>query len=239
VIAVILAAGISSRLRPLTNDTPKCLLPVGHIPLLQRVLLSLQGSGIQECLIVTGYQKEKIERFVQSLTLTISVSFVENTLYATTANNYSLWTVHHHVKSRDMLMMDADILFDSQILSLLIHTPHKNALIVRRTNHLGGEEIKVEVDRDGIVRRIGKEIAPAAAAGESVGIEKFSADATRLLFEILDRRKERNEFYEASFQELIDGGISVHAVDSAGLPCMEIDTLEDLTAANALAQMIL
>ena len=52
---IILAAGISSRLRPLTNETPKCLLPVGGTPLLERTLRSLEQSGIRECVIVTGY----------------------------------------------------------------------------------------------------------------------------------------------------------------------------------------
>ncbi len=237
-IAVILVAGTSSRLRPLTNETPKSLLPVGSTPLLQRTLESLHRNHIRECVIVTGYYKEKIELFVQSLSLPLSISFAENPSYATTANNYSLWTAHPHIRGNDILMMDGDILFDSRLLSLLIHSPYPNGLIVRKTRHLGTEEIKVELDDSGLVRRIGKEIDPHVAAGESIGIEKFSADTTERLFAILDRRKERNEFYEASFQEMIDGGEKVHAVDSAGLPCMEIDTIEDLAAANELASTI-
>ena len=238
-IAVILAAGISSRLRPLTNETPKPLLHIGAAPLLQRILRSLHVNSIRECVIVTGYYKEKIEEFVQSLSLPITVSFAENPLYATTGNNYSLWSAHAHVGERDMLVMDGDILFDSRLLTLLMHSPHENGLIIRRTNNLGAEEIKVEIDESGFVKRIGKEIDPTTAAGESIGIEKFRAKTTKILFETLNRRKGRNEFYEASFQEMIDGGVAVHDVDSSGLPCMEIDTFEDLTAANKLAQMIL
>lgn len=236
--AVILAAGISSRLRPLTNETPKSLLHVGNSPLLQRTLESLLRSHIRECVIVTGYHKEKIEDFVRGLALPLSVSFVENPLYATTGNNYSLWTAHEHVRGHDMLMMDGDILFDSRLLPLLIKSPHANGLIIRATNHLGAEEIKVELDAHGIVKRIGKEIDPAVAAGESIGIEKFDAAAVDVLFAVLDRRKHRNEFYEASFQEMIDSGVKVHAVDSAGLPCIEIDTADDLEAADELARTI-
>ena len=237
-IAVVLAAGISSRLRPLTNEIPKSLLHVGEIPLLQRILLSLQRNKIRECVIVTGYLKEKIETFVQSLALPLSVRFVENPLFATTGNNYSLWTTQPYVNGHDLLMMDADIVFDSRLLSLLLDSPHGNGLILRKTGHLGEEEIKVEVDHAGVVNHLGKEIDHAAAAGESLGIEKFSAPATHVLFRILNRRKALNEFYEASFQEMIDEGIKIHAVDSAGFPCLEIDTFEDLAAANALAHKI-
>jgi choline kinase len=201
-------------------------------------LEALHRNHLHECVIVTGFFKEKIERFVHSLSLPLSISFAENPLYATTANNYSLWTAHTHVRGNDMVMMDGDILFDSRLLSMLINSPYPNGLIVRTTRHLGAEEIKVELDGSGLVRRIGKEIDPRVAGGESIGIEKFSANTSERLFAILDRRKEQNEFYEASFQEMIDGGEEVHAVDSAGLPCMEIDTIEDLTAANELTATI-
>lgn len=237
-IAVILAAGISSRLRPLTNELPKSLLPVGGFPLLQRILLSLHRNNIRECVIVTGYFKEKIESFVQSLSLPLSVRFVENPLYATTGNNYSLWTTRPYADGHAMLMMDADILFDSRLLSLLLDSPHENGLIVHKAGSLGEEEIKVELDDAGIVQLIGKEINPALAGGESIGIEKFSASATPVLFRILDRRKTLNEFYEASFQEMIDQGVEIHAVDSADFSCLEIDTFEDLETANALAHTI-
>ena len=73
------------------------------------------------------------------------------------------------------------------------------------------------------------------AAGESVGIAKFSASAAQLLFKVLDRRRRHNEFYEASFQELIDSGSHVYAVDSAPYRCMEIDTIEDLARAERVA----
>ena len=233
-IAVVLAAGISSRLRPLTDHFPKSLLPVGKTPLLQRTLESLHRIHIRECVIVTGFHKEKIEGFVQSLSLPLSFAFVENPHYASTGNNYSLWTAQRFVEGHDMLMMDADILFDTRLLQLLTNAPVTNGLIMRKTDHLSGEEIKVRVDDAGLVKRIGKDIDPRVATGESIGIEKFDAKTVTKLFEILDRRKDRNEFYEASFQELIDHGAAIHAVDSKGLPCMEIDTIEDLTAANEL-----
>ena len=237
-IAVVLAAGISSRLRPLTNDLPKSLLAVGPTPLLQRTLESLHKSHLSECVIVTGFRREKIEAFVRSLSLPLPISFVENPLFASTGNNYSLWTAQRHVRGREILVLDADILFDSRLLQVIMNAPVANGIVIRRTSNLGAEEIKVEVDQFQLVQHIGKDIIPTAAAGESIGIEKFDAKTVTTLFEILDRRKQYNEFYEASFQELIDQGIKLHAIDSQGLPCMEIDTLEDLTAANELAESL-
>jgi choline kinase len=232
---IILAAGIASRLRPLTNETPKCLLHVGGRPLLERTLRSLEQSGITRCVLVTGYYHEKIEQFVAGLNMTMTVDTRFNADYESTNNNYSLWIAGQATAGDDILMMDADILFDRRLIRLLLNAPQENALIMRSSGSLGAEEIKVELDGAGRILRIGKDFDPALAAGESVGIEKFSASTATRLFEILGRRKVRNEFYEASFQEMIDGGCPVYAVGSGSYGCMEIDTAEDLAAAQHLA----
>lgn len=233
-IGVILAAGISSRLRPLTDTLPKSLLPVGGKPLLQRALESLLGSGVERCVIVTGYRQEMIEQFVTTLKLPLHVTFLFNEVFRTTNNNYSLWLAGSVVEE-DMLLLDADILFDRHILTRLLASHHADAVVVRNTGELGDEEIKVQLDGGGRILRIGKDVPPLLAAGESLGIEKFSLATARQLFSVLEGRRDRNEFYEASFQEIIDDGAQLFAVDTAGYPCMEVDTPEDLAVADALS----
>ena len=90
--AIILAAGTASRLRPLTDNTPKCLLNIGERPLLQRSMDALCENGIDEFVIVTGYLHEMIEDFVaRTYPEGIRVTFIHNEVYATTNNIYSLW----------------------------------------------------------------------------------------------------------------------------------------------------
>lgn len=108
-------------------------------------------------------------------------------------------------------------------------------MILRKTNTVGPEEMKVESDAAGRVRTIGKAVPPDRAAGESVGIEKFTAAAATHLRVILERRILNNEFYEAAFQELIDLGTAVYAVPAGSFPCMEIDTPLDLRRARRMA----
>lgn len=235
-IAVILAAGVSSRLRPYTDALPKSLLPIAGKPLLQRTLEALQQSPISECVIVTGYHRELVKRFVQGLHLPLQTTYVLNPVYATTNNNYSLWLAGPTVRGHNLLLLDADILFDQRILWRLLESPHENALVVRRSEDLGKEEVKTELDADGRVVHIGKDVSSHRASGESLGLEKFSQQGADRLFAVLDRRKDRHEFYEASFQELIDAGTDIYAVDAGGYLCMEIDTPDDLEAATRLAQ---
>ncbi len=235
-IGVILAAGIGSRLRPLTESTPKCLLPVGGVPLLRRTLVALQKSGVRDAVIVTGFLHEEIERYVRAGSFDIHISIVRNERYESTGNNRSLWLAEPYASGSDMVMLDADILFDRRILEAVLGARCPDALALRDSRNLGTEEIKVECDAEGYVSRIGKDVDPRRAVGESLGIERFSGPTTRVLFESLGRRKDRNEFYEASFQEVVDAGGKILPVSTGNLPCVEIDTPEDLAQVEMLAR---
>jgi choline kinase len=236
--AVILAAGIASRLRPLTDTTPKCLLDLGGATLLERTLQNLRVNGIRDVVIVTGYLEEQIHAFVPKHTPDMRVRFLTNQLYATTNNIYSLWLTRAAVERHGMLLLDSDILFDPGIIRLCLEAGHDNCLALKSGTALGAEEIKVRTDARGVIREISKEVDPAVAAGESIGIELFGRDEVARLFAILHEkmtvRKQINQFYEAAFQEAIAAGSILHAVDVGSLQCMEIDTPDDLQRAREL-----
>ncbi len=232
---VILLAGIASRLRPLTDALPKCLLPINGRTLLQRTLDALVPLRPEKVVLVTGFQAAMISRFVESISLPLAITFVENPWYATTGNNYSLRLSAPSAAGEELLLLDGDILFDPVLLAELAASPHENCLLYRRDPAMGEEEVKVALDPAGRVRRIGKDIDSRVAAGESVGIEKFSRAASRELFTILEMRKERVEFYEASFQRLIDDGTCIQALDCGSRACIEIDTPADLQEAEHIA----
>jgi choline kinase len=235
--AVILAAGISSRLRPLTDHTPKCLLNVGEKKILELTLDNILANGITDVILVTGYLEQQIRDFVTANYPLLKVTYIYNDVYSSTNNIYSLWLVKDHVLGDDMLLMDSDIIFDQEIIQALLNSGYENCLALKR-HHVGEEEIKIKADAEGRVLEISKEIKPDEAVGESIGIEKFGAHALKNLFDILDRKikieKDVNVFYEAAFQELTGNGEDLFAVDVSDFTCMEIDTAHDLEAAGKL-----
>jgi choline kinase len=87
---------------------------------------------------------------------------------------------------------------------------------------------------------IGKEIDPARAAGESIGIEIFSdlvrQELSRTLFKRITTEGRENEFYQASFKEMIQNGTRFHIVETTEFAAMEIDSIEDLRKAWARYQ---
>jgi choline kinase len=236
--AVILAAGAAKRLRPLTDNTPKCLLKIGEKTLLQLTMDNVIDNGIKDFVFVTGYLNPMIENHVKKNYPGLNCVFLDNHDYENNNNSYSLWMTKEVVKD-GMLLLDSDILFDKGIISELLNCRKDNALAVNFTHELDEEQMKVILDSDRNVKHIGKHVSLADSVGESIGIEMFSTYFVKELYSILNRKIIRennvNEFYETSFQEVIDGSEgrnSIYAVDVSGYMCMEIDTAEDYDKAQ-------
>ncbi len=235
-IALILAAGMASRLRPLTDNCPKCLLTVGTHCLLQRTIDSIKAAGINELVVVTGYRGNMIRTFVNENYADMKVTFINNEDYQTTNNIYSLWLARHEVAGRDFLLLDSDILFDGAIIRRLLDTDG-TCLAVNR-HQLGEEEIKVITDGENNVVEISKVCSIEHAIGESVGIEKMLAPYSAALFNELEVMIEKEKlvdiFYERAFERLIPQGHTFKVVDTTDIFSIELDTVEDFNQAKRL-----
>jgi len=238
--AVILAAGCATRLRPYSDDTPKTLLPVGGVPILRRTITSLMRCGFDQFVIGTGYLEHMVRDAMASWFPGLDVSYVTNKDFRSTNNAYSLLLCRPHVEPDGFILLDGDVVFDGEVVDELV-ARGPDCLAVRSVGSIGLEEVKVMADNEDRVLAIGKHVPVRSAMGESVGIELFSAASSKRLFGALHHRVfERgglNEWYESSFQHIIDDGTTLYGVDIGSMYATEIDTVEDLVAANArLAQ---
>ena len=247
-IGVILAAGMAKRLRPLTDTKPKCLLKVGERTLLERTVDAMRQAGITEFLVVTGYRGEMIREFLEgysrlssrtsqpSLPSQPSFTFLDNTDYEHNNNIYSLWMACQKVRGCDFLLMDSDILCDPAAVVRIAQEP-VSALAVNR-HELGEEEMKVIVDAENRITEISKTCSPEAAMGESVGIEKITADYCEALARELDQMILQEGlidiFYERAFERLIPQGHTFKVVDTTHYFSYELDTPEDFKRAQEL-----
>ena len=237
-IGVILAAGMAKRLRPLTDTKPKCLLKVGERTLLERTIDAMRQAGIQEFLVVTGYRGEMIRSFLEGYAKTCKVSFtfLDNTDYEHNNNIYSLWMACQKVRGSEFLLMDSDILCDPAAVARIAQE-QTSALAVNR-HELGEEEMKVVVDADSRITEISKTCRPEDAMGESVGIEKITADYCEALARELDQMILQEGlidiFYERAFERLIPQGHTFKVVDTTHYFSYELDTPEDFQRAQEL-----
>jgi choline kinase len=230
--AVLLCAGSSTRLRPLTDDRPKCLLDVGKETILARAVRLLLSVGVRELVVATGYQREQVHAALRDLGL--KKTFCDNPDYATTQNSVSLLRCRDALAGRPFFKLDGDVLFHREILDRLGNDDAQLSVAVDHSGELGAEEMKV-IAEDRAIRAFGKELSPAKCAGESIGIEKIEGSASKALFAGLDRafRAGRtNLYYEDVYGELISDGLDARVVDVSDLPWIEIDTPADLAKAR-------
>lgn len=235
-IGVILAAGMAKRLRPLTDTKPKCLLEVGKRTLLERTVDAMRQAGIQEFLVVTGYRGEMIREFLTIHYPLSTIHYLDNIDYEHNNNIYSLWMACQKVRGSDFLLMDSDILCDPAAV-VRIAQEQTSALAVNR-HELGEEEMKVVVDADSRITEISKTCRPEDAMGESVGIEKITADYSEALARELDQMILQEGmidiFYERAFERLIPQGHTFKVVDTTHYFSYELDTPEDFQRAQEL-----
>lgn len=235
-IGVILAAGMAKRLRPLTDTKPKCLLEVGKRTLLERTVDAMRQAGIQEFLVVTGYRGEMIREFLTTRYPQFTIHYMDNVDYEHNNNIYSLWMACQKVRGCDFLLMDSDILCDPAAV-VRIAQEQTSALAVNR-HELGEEEMKVVVDTNNRITEISKTCSPEAAMGESVGIEKITADYSEALARELDQMILQEGlidiFYERAFERLIPQGHTFKVVDTTHYFSYELDTPEDFQRAQEL-----
>ena len=241
-IGVILAAGMASRLRPLTDTMPKCLLKVGERTLLERTVDAMRQAGISEFVVVTGYRANMIRDFLTTHYSSLKTqnsptfTFLHNADYEHNNNIYSLWMAGEVVRGKDFLLMDSDILCDPAAV-VRIAEQSEAALALNR-HELGEEEIKVIVDAEGRITEINKTCNPKDALGESVGIERMTAEYSEALYRELDVMiKEEgliNVFYERAFERLIPQGHTFRVVDTTSYFSYELDTPDDFQRAQEL-----
>ena len=150
--AIILAAGIGSRLCPLTEHTPKCLAPINGVPILNNMLTHLSDSGVEETVIVVGYLKEKIYDMVGNSFNGMKISYIESDCYATTNNIYSLWLARKHL-TEDIVLLESDVFFERMLLDHMFANGNRNvAAVARHQSWMSGTV--VSLDKEGNIQAL-------------------------------------------------------------------------------------
>jgi choline kinase len=240
--AVVLAAGTSQRLRPLTDNKPKALLTIDGVPLLHRLAVQCANIGVTEFIVVTGHCHDKVATWATETNLPLPVTTLFAPEYDTTNNAVSLLATRDRVEGHAFLKFDGDLILHGDILKRLMASNAPSALVLDTTKELVEEDMRVITHDNGHVAAIGKHLELARSKGVSIGVERFSAADGAVVFDAIDgmvRGEGRvGAWYEDAYHTLVGNGFDLQCVDTDGLPWTEIDTLDDLKYAEQLAKTL-
>ena len=144
--ALILAAGLGSRLAPITDNCPKSLVKVNGKPILMKQIENLHENGITDITVVSGYKAEILENEVHRLYPEIRI--IRSVDYASTNNMYSAYLAKEAINGEAFLMMNADVFYDASVIEKLLECPYENAIVTDIGNYLE-ETMKVVESRMG------------------------------------------------------------------------------------------
>lgn len=253
--AIIIAAGPSKRMRPLTRDIPKCLLRINGKAIVEQLLGCFRDEGIRDISIIRGFKKEKL--------IFSDVTYFENSDYWTNNILHSLMNARPKLEEaqtagEDVIITYSDIWVEKEPVQKLVKMHGDFAALVDvawehhyqgRTDHPFGEAEIAIFDGQKQMQKIGKHLEEARNSGkphgEFIGMWKASPQGIRLLLEHFDRvnashtladpfqkAKEWQKAYITDMlQELIDNGIKIACILIEG-GWKEFDTVQDFLAAG-------
>ncbi|MCR9002115.1 sugar phosphate nucleotidyltransferase [Rahnella perminowiae] len=123
--AIILAAGLGSRLRPITNDRPKAMVTMLEEPTLFRTIKQLMDVGIKEVTIVVGYKQEMVIKEINKYFGEGKIKFIKNEIFGESGTALSFYLAAKETDS-DVLMLEGDVLFETQLLKRIVGSEISN-----------------------------------------------------------------------------------------------------------------
>lgn len=239
--AIILAAGIGSRLYPLTQEYPKSLVKVNGREILDYQIQGYLKSGIKEnnIYIVTGYRHEMIADYLKKNYPQVHEIYSQD--YLTTNNMYSLYLGLNAIKEDfenlgHLFINNADCLYDEKLMNEFVNSDFDSAIATEVGTYIE-ESMKVVRRDDNTLVNIAKTIKEEDAYGVSVDLYKYSKSTASRLFEIvrdyIEVKKDLKQWTEVAFPELFKTE-KVYPFDIKHKKWVEVDNNEDLAIADKI-----
>lgn len=233
--ALLLAAGMGSRLHPLTQSIPKCLTMVDGASILERLVICLNQHGFKRLVVVTGHLEHCIQEFLGTQAGSMTVEYIFSPLYETTNNIYSLWMAREIIHE-PFLLVESDLVFDVSLLDDMC-CPDRIA-VARMQPWMNGSTVTINQFKQ--VKAFQSDTASFSneIRYKTVNIYSFSRFSWRAISKRLDQYISAgrvHDYYETVFAGMVaDGSLSLQTVSFDSKPWYEIDTIADLAKAENL-----
>jgi choline kinase len=234
--AVILAAGVGSRLKELTKDIPKCLLKLDNSTSILdyqiSTLIKIANLDYTDIYVIGGYKFETLKYLEKGINL------IFNSKYKEWNNIYSFYLIKKNV-SDNFYLLNGDTIYHPDILKNLVNTDNNTYFVVDNVKKLAEEEMKVLIENSRILK-FGKNIQPEKANGEYIGLAKFNKEDANVIFNIMDELINKGNtdiWYESAINNALNK-IMAKPIYTNGLPWIEIDNREDYERGKEIFKLI-
>ncbi len=238
--ALILVAGLGSRLAPITETLPKCMVKVNGTPILVNTLNHLAAKGFKEVVIVTGYMDDLIKNEIGHRFENMDIVYVQNDIFHKTNNMYSLWLAREHlIADNGVLLIEGDLFFEEAVLAKLLETDANSYWVVDKfilfkegcmltTNETGWIE-QIDIIRHTLSKY-------DSSQHKSAGMLKIMNQTGQTLSDLLEFEVKHGHldiYYDQVLSRHLTE-VDLGTCNINGLKWMEIDDVHDLKKAEAI-----
>jgi len=228
--AIILSAGRGSRLLPLTEARPKCLLAVGGTTVLSHQLDALERAGLARATVVTGFMPSLVEAEIETRSGPMAVETLFNPFYQVADNLASCWMARGAMDT-DFLLINGDTIFEDALLEdVLAPAAGPIQVTIDKKRDYDSDDMKVSLEGERLTA-IGKTLAAGETDGESIGMLRFTGEGPERFVAKLEQMMRTDEGTSAWFLKAIDhiaksgGAVMTRSIE--GRTWSELDTAED------------
>ncbi|MFC2329630.1 MAG: aminotransferase class I/II-fold pyridoxal phosphate-dependent enzyme [Treponema sp.] len=243
--AIILAAGMGKRLKSYTKDATKCMVKVNGKTLIEYTIEALVANKIERLVVVVGYKGALLKDFIASKFNAenlngMKIDYIENPVYDTTNNIYSLFLAGSEMAKDDTILLESDLIFKPEILKSLIDSPDKNLAVVSPFEAwMDGTCTLLDEKRciTGMLDKVRFNWADTEHYYKTVNIYKFSKEFSQNYYlPFLDAYQKsfgKNEYYEQVLKVIsFLSSSSLKGLIVSGSDWYEIDDPADLAIAE-------
>ena len=236
--AVILSAGQGRRLLPLTENSPKCLLPVSGKTIIEWQIDALLATGIEDISVVTGFQTGLVEALLQQRYSDYKqIRTLFNPFFEVADNLASCW-IARSVMDCNFLLLNGDTIFDVSLLTQVLESESAPiTLSIDYKKVYDADDMKVQLDEKGLVKHVNKTLSEDQIDAESIGLIYFRSNGPILFRDAVEEALRYPAELKSWYLTIIDALAGKHLVNVCAISehrWCEIDYSSDLTKAQEL-----
>ena len=241
--AVILAAGLGSRISEITSNIPKAMIRIENNYIFKIIIDALIKININEIIIIVGYKSKLLKDAIlkEYSNNNIKIFFVSNKKYASTNTMYSLWLARKKLDC-SFLYLHGDLIFSEKMINEFLINSKSNAIMVDKRFPLDWDDAMKIIAHKNELKYISKQITLNEMDGIAIGIYKFDKNGAKILFEIISGLISKGivKSWVSEAMNILAKRIPITIeYNNKNYPWTDVDNLSDLKMGNKIFKEII